>query len=161
MWNKNRSILLTHVIVRACYVLLAAAIVGLPILLKGNFQPVNQLKWTADFIICSFFAVVPAGYVALVCLDKILINVKREVVFSAKNVKLLRIISWACFYAGLIGALTFAIMLIKMIPFVAFLFALANLTLAIAEMFMGLVVRVVKNIFEKAIEIKDENELTI
>lgn len=162
MWNKNKSIMLTHIIVRACYVFLAIAAVGVPILLKSGWRELNVLlAGTSNYLICSLFAVVPAGYVALICLDKILINVKKDVIFNEKNVKLLRTISWACFYAGFVGVILFAILFIKTHFMVMTLFPLAILGLAVAEMFMGLVVRVVKNVFEAAITIKEENELTI
>ena len=155
MWSKNKSILLTHFIVRACYFFLAAAIVGLPILLKSGFYEFDILGQIADYVLWPFYAVAPAGYVALVCLDKLLINVRKEVIFNEKNVKFLRIISWACFYAGLVGLISFTVILVM-----SFMFETLFI-LAIGEMFMGLVVRVVKNIFEEAIEIKNENELTI
>lgn len=161
MWNKNKSILLTQLIVRACYVIFAIALVALPLVLNWGFIELHYLRDTMNYIICSLLAVVPAGYTALICLDKLLINVKKEMVFNEKNVKLLRIISWACFYAGLVGVILFIILCIKTQFLRITLFPLAILALAIAEMFMGLVVRVVKNVFEAAIEIKEENELTI
>ena len=162
MWNKNKSIALTHLIVRACYVFLVITAVGVPILLNSGWRELNVLlAGTSNYLICSLFAVVPAGYVALICLDKLLINVKKETVFNEKNVQLLRIISWACFYAGLVGALSFVILFIKVRFLIDMIFPSIVLVLAVAEMFMGLVVRVVKNVFEAAIEIKEENELTI
>ena len=163
MWNKSKSITLTHLLVRACYVFLAVATVGLPKLMQ-HFRLESLLEAfakTTDYVILSFWAVVPAGYVALICLDKLLDNVKKEMVFNGKNVKLLRIISWACFYAGFIGVVASALMFIQLDSPYDPLFALAIIALAVAEMFMGLVVRVVKNVFEAAIEIKEENELTI
>ena len=161
MWNKNKSIMLTQLIVRACYVIFAAALIAIPFALNWGFIELSYMRETIMYVICSLLAVAPAGYVALICLDKLLINVKREMVFNEKNVKLLRIISWACFYAGLVGVVLFIILCIK-VPFLPItIFPLAVLALAIAEMFMGLVVRVVKNVFEAAIEIKEENELTI
>lgn len=162
MWNKNKSIMLTQLIVRACYVFLAVAAIGVPILLKsGGYRQLWISIESDDYVIYSLFAVVPAGYAALICLDKLLINVKKEMVFNEKNVKLLRIISWACFYAGFVGVTLFSIIFIQTSYLAVTLFPLAILALAIAEMFMGLVVRVVKNVFEAAIEIKEENELTI
>ena len=160
MWNKNKSIALTHLLVRASYVFLAIIAIGMPFFVVHPFE-FEGLGATGDDIVFSLFAVVPAGYVALICLDKLLINVKKEVVFNGKNVKLLRIISWACIYAALVGLITFVIIFIKSDDFINRLFALAIISLAVGEMFMGFVVRVVKNVFEAAIEIKEENELTI
>lgn len=155
MLNKNKSVRITHFIVRVCYALLAAAAVVLPIILNNGFYEFDILGEIKSYIIGPFYAVVPAGYIALICLDKLLINIRKEIVFDSKNVTLLRIISWACFYAGLVGLLSFVIILIMDFMFETLF------VLAIGEMFMGLVVRVVKNVFEAAIEIKEENELTI
>lgn len=105
MWNKDKSVILTQVIVKACYVLLAAlAIVMLWIFLA--FDIMNDI---GKYILGPFYAVVPAGYCALICIDKLLNNVKKSIVFDKKNVKLLRIISWCCFYAAFIGALSVVI----------------------------------------------------
>lgn len=155
MVNKDKSVKLTHFIVRLCYALLGAAAIGLPVIFsKGlyEFEILGQIK---SYIVGPFYAVVPAGYTALICLDRLLINIRKEVVFDLKNVKLLKIISLACFYAGLVGLLSFIIIIIKDFMFETLF------VLAIGEMFMGLVVMVVKNIFEAAIKIKAENDLTI
>ena len=164
MWNKSKSITLTHLLVRACYVFLAIAVIVLPNSLQH--YKLEALGEVADYVTYSFLGVVPAGYAALICLDKLLINVKKEVVFNEENVKLLRAISWLCFFAALVGAITFIIIFIRMHHILGFisassLLALAILALTIGEAFMGLVVRVVKNVFEAAITIKEENELTI
>lgn len=155
MLYNDKSVNLTHFIVRLCYVLLGAVSVLLPIVLyKGlyDFEILGQIK---SYIIGPFYAVVPAGYMALVCLDKLLINIKKEIVFETQNVKLLKIISIACFYAGMIGLISFiAVWLLD------FMFE-TLLVLSMGEFFMALVVSVVKNIFEKAIELKEENDLTI
>ena len=112
MWNKNKSIMLTHFIVRACYVIFAMALISLPFALNRGFLvlPYFRDREIMNCIIGSLLAVVPAGYLALVCIDKLLINVKGESIFNEKNVKLLRIISWACFYAGLVGVVLFLIL---------------------------------------------------
>ena len=92
-----------------------------------------------------------------VCIDKLLINIRNEKIFDNKNVKLLRIISWSCFYAALVGVISYTVIAVIDNPrlFVSFII------LAAGEAFMGLIVRVVKNVFEAAIKLKDENDLTI
>ena len=101
MWNKEKSVLLTQAIVRICYVLLGAAVIVLPFLIKEYDinNRINMLSEFGKYVMGPFYAIVPAGYVALICIDKLLINIKREIVFDNKNIKLLRIISWSCFYA--------------------------------------------------------------
>ena len=106
-------------------------------------------------IFYSFYCVVPAGYTALVCLDKLLTNCRKSIVFDYKNVKLLNIISWACFYSGAVGLAAFIIILLTGTVFETMLI------LAAGEFFMFLVVKVVKFILQGAVEIKEENDLTV
>ena len=75
--------------------------------------------------------------------------------FDYKNVKLLNIISWACFYAGAVGLAAFIIILLTGTVFETMLI------LAAGEFFMFLVVKVVKFILQGAVEIKEENDLTV
>lgn len=153
--TNNRSVKFTHFAVRACYALLTAAAIGLPIILFKGFYEFEILGQIKSYILIPFYLVVPAGYLALVCLDRLLINIRREIIFDTKNVKQLKIISYACLYAGLVGLISFVVIMIM-----GFMFE-TLLVLALGELFMALVVRVVKNIFESAILIKEENELTI
>lgn len=155
MFKKDKSILVTQSIIRFCYLLLAVVSVSLPFLLSNGFFHFEILSQIKSYIIGPFYAVVPAGYVALICLDKLLINIKKEIVFDSKNTKLLNLISIACVYAGLVGLASFIFILIR-----DFMFE-TMLVLSCGEFFMALVVRVVKNVFDAAIELKEENDLTI
>lgn len=159
MWNKERSVLLTQAIVRICYVLLAAAVIILPFVFKeyGSENRISMISELGRYVMGPFYAIVPAGYVALICIDKLLMNIKKELVFDAKNVKLLRVISWSCFYAAVVCVAAFVLIWITF----TYSVGLGLVILAAGAGFMGLVVRVVKNIFEAAIVIKDENDLTI
>lgn len=159
MWNKEKSVLLTQAIVRICYVLLGAAVIVLPFLIKeyDSYNRINMLSELGKYVMGPFYAIVPAGYVALICIDKLLINIKREIVFDNKNIKLLRIISWSCFYAAIVCIISFILISITF----NYGIGIGLILLAAGAGFMGLVVRVVKNIFEAAIKIKDENDLTI
>ena len=155
MWNSDKSVRLTHFIVRACYAVLIALSVTLPILLDKGIFKFDILTEIKDYVLWPFYAVVPAGFLALFCLDRLLANIRKERVFEAKNVKLLRLISYACIYAGFVGLISFIVILTRNFMFETML------VLSAGEFFMGLVVRVVKNIFEAAIKLKYENDLTI
>ncbi|MBQ2868015.1 MAG: DUF2975 domain-containing protein, partial [Firmicutes bacterium] len=74
--------------------------------------------------------------------------IKNEQVFTDENVSLLRRISWCCFLAALITLISSRFYLV---------FGL----IGIAAAFMGLILRVVKNVIQQAVIIKAENELTI
>ena len=88
------------------------------------------------------------GWVCLWALWKLLRNIKSEIVFDKDNVRLLRIISWCCAFAAII----FLVSGVYYAP--CFL-------VAVAAAFMMLIVRVVKNVFQQAIEMKSELDLTI
>ena len=88
------------------------------------------------------------GLVTGVLLLLILLNVKKDSIFVFNNVSYLRACSWLCIIAGLL------------------FFTLGSvywtcLLLGFAAELVGLMLRVVKNIIERAVEIKEENDLTI
>lgn len=155
MYKNDKSVRLTHFAVRFCYVMLTLAAVTLPYLLTSGFFHFEILTQIKDYVIGPFYAVVPAGYVALFCLDRLLGNIRKSRVFDVQNVKLLRLISIACAYAGLVGLISFVVIMLK-----DFMFE-TMAVLSAGEFFVALIVNVVKNVFEKAIEIKEENDLTV
>ena len=79
-----------------------------------------------------------------------------DIVFDNKNIKLLNLLTGCCAYATVVGVVSFIVLLIKThIPFDLLI------VLPSGEAFMTLVVRVVRNVFKKAIEIKEENDLVV
>lgn len=153
--KNDKSIRVTQIAVRICYFLLGAAAILFPTLIDyslHDFEVLSDIKMQA---LPPFYCVVPAGYTALVCLDKLLTNCRKSIVFDYKNVKLLNIISWTCFYAGAVGLAAFIIILLTGTVFETMLI------LAAGEFFMFLVVKVVKFILQGAVEIKEENDLTV
>ena len=93
----------------------------------------------------KFYKVIYALFSKIV---KLLFNIKKDKIFIAANTKYLRRISWCCFavaFITLVGGIFY-------IPFSC---------IAIAAAFVGLMLRVVKNVMQNAVEIKTENELTI
>lgn len=100
-------------------------------------------KMTVTFYLASVF-----GWICLWALWKLLRNIKAELVFTEENVRQLRIISWCCGFAA-------AIFIISGSYYPPFIL------LAVAAAFMMLIVRVIKNVFQQAIEMKSELDLTI
>ncbi|MBQ9228346.1 MAG: DUF2975 domain-containing protein [Eubacterium sp.] len=149
---------LTHFIVRLCYVLLAASVIAFPILMRASeedFYYFVMLAGHGRYLIVPYYLVVPAGYVALICLDKILSNIKKDLVFDSRNIRLLNIITGCCLFAAAVGLVSYVVIaLIYQSIETVFL-------LAAGEAFMALVVRVVRNVLKKAIVIKEENDLVV
>lgn len=106
------------------------------------------------FVILCYLALIPVA-VADVLLIRLLGNVRRSEIFTASAVSKLRGISWCCFAECLIlvgGSIGFNLILIRPYAFLAVAFAAA---------FLGIVLRVVKNVIEEAVAIKSENDYTI
>lgn len=152
MWTKTKSLFLSRILTFAAggvfliltffvpalvkYYESASAAVGL---LKGSiFIPMCVGLYTAELF----------GFIALLSLNRLLVNIGRENVFIKENVSCLRSISWMC----MLAACSFAVMALWRIIFI--------LPALFAAM-LGLILRVLKNVFEKAVEIKSENDFTI
>ncbi|MBR0412719.1 MAG: DUF2975 domain-containing protein [Eubacterium sp.] len=149
---------LTQIVVRVCYFLLAAAVVLFPILMRqqdGDALYFVMIAEHGKYLIFPFYAVVPAGYAALVCLDKLLTNIKHDIVFDERNVIILGTLMWCCLYAALVGIISYVVIALcyKSIETV--------ILLAFGEAFMALVIRVVRDVIKKAIEIKEDNDLVV
>lgn len=152
MWSKTKSLFLSRI--------LTAVTAGLFLILTF-FVPAVAM-WYEDisngigliptsivlpFCICMYIAEF-LGFCALWSLYRLLENINKDKVFIAENTRCLRLISWECMLAGA------AFAVIGLWRFVFFMPAL------MAVMF-GLIMRVLKNVFEKAVEIKSENDYTI
>lgn len=154
---KQKSLKITHIMIKAFYVVLALVTIIPPIVYKGKL-------FDGDIITIYYFtllAAVPAGVVALVCLDRLMNNLKNKIVFDTGNVKKLQTLGWCCFYASLVTLLAFVITSIRCFSVIGIYLYSPLFIIGIGEVFVGLVVRVVMHTFENAIEIKDENDLTI
>ena len=82
-------------------------------------------------------------------LVKLLLLVKRHLVFTDRAVSCLRTISWCCFLEAGLCALS------------AILYFRIHLALFFVAGFLGLVLRVVKNVIEEAVALKAENDFTV
>ena len=147
--SKNASVALSLVCCGIGFLGLIAMAVLLTILLVREdtfpFGAGTARTWMA---LRYFLMLIPVG-VADGFLVKLLLLVKRHLVFTDGAVSCLRTISWCCFIeAGLFvvsGVLFFGI----------------DLVLAFVAGFLGLVLRVVKNVIEEAVALKAENDFTI
>lgn len=81
-------------------------------------------------------------------LFKLLMNVKKELVFTSQSVGLIRGVSWCCFAVCLLFC---GLGLYFQLAFVV----------AFMAVFLGLCLRVTKNVIAEATEIKSENDLTV
>lgn len=159
---QNKSVGILKVIIKICYILLAAVVFVMWFITTGTITwDGDSFKLIEEFQVrllsFPFYAVVPAGYAALVCIDKLLTNIKKDLVFEAETLKYLNIISYACVYASVVGIVSVVISLVSDVYDFIIVFSL----LSLGELFMAIVLQVIKQVFKKAIDIKEENELTI
>lgn len=150
MWNSNKSLKLSCICTRLVMILVIFGAAILPYLMNVYksiaIYYVREIQ-IVPFMVLLYLCCLPA-LVALFSLDKLLANIKKENVFINKNVSYLRIISWCCFTVAIFLALA---------GYFYFLFYLV----AIVAAFIGLILRVVKNVIEQAVLIKAENDFTI
>lgn len=128
-------------------IILVAAAVFAPWLVRQTFIYTDFSGWETYFLITVYAGCVPAALL-LVSLFCLLRRIGCGEVFIQKNVESLRHISWYC----IIGAVISAVSVIYYFPWVM---------VAIAAAFMGLIVRVVKNVVARAVSLQDDADFTI
>ena len=100
------------------------------------------------FVLAVAYAILAVCAVADGMLFFLLLRVRRGLVFTAESVALIRGVSWCGICMGVLFAM------------LGGYFQLAFIV-AFSGVFLGLCVRVVKNVIEEATEIKAENDLTV
>ncbi|MBQ8204131.1 MAG: DUF2975 domain-containing protein [Clostridia bacterium] len=154
MWNKDKSVVLSIVVCFIFVVILTAGLflgpwaVSLWFSAYRGFAELSTMKHMLTLFVFSFYPCAVFAYVTLYSLLRLLFNIRKQEIFITQNARYLRRISWCCFAVALIT-------LIGGIFYIPYCF------IAIAAAFIGLMLRVVKNVMQNAVEIKTENELTI
>lgn len=145
---KKFTLFLSYAFSAIGFVLIAALMVAAPLYRLSfitMFPIAENYFWLV--LLCSY---VILGLMALanVCLVLLLKNVRMDSIFTAKSVQLLRIISWASILAG-----------VASIPL--FFFIKVAIAVTYIALFLGLVLRVIKQVIEKGTMLKDECDSTI
>lgn len=148
-WSRSNSIILS----RVCIGLFAAAgivcAVGAPFAISGIVSRRGmEIQIGSVYFMASFYSLLLPAFAALICLYTLLSNISKGEIFIAGNIKCLRWISWACYLAAGISCLS----VFYYRPFII---------LAAGAGFMGLILRVVKNVFAEAVYMKQEQDYTI
>ncbi len=152
MWNKNKSLFLSRTLTYIGAVITLVVMVVTPDIASWYdtyIEPYGLIKGSimVPFSLTIYFCGVMIIGIT-VSLYRLLTNIKNDRVFVKENTKCLRRISWECMFSGL------ALVIFGLWRYFFFGFAFAFV-------FMGLIMRVLKNVFEKAVEIKSENDFTI
>jgi hypothetical protein len=148
MWDDTKSLKLSILVTRMLMIILVPLLFTLPWLGKVYLElRNNNPELLLNLIVPLYISIIPAA-IALFCLDRMLERISRDEVFVPGNVQAIRIISWCCFAVCLISG-------------IASFFLLPYVFIMAAMFFCGLISRVIKNVFLKAVLIKTENDFTI
>ena len=150
LWTEQKSMHLSRILTIVFAAVVAAADLGgwwlVEFICKNiliDHGTVGRITLLLALYLCS----APA-YVALACLYRLLKNIGTDRVFIAENVVYLHRISLCCALVAVIGLMASPVWY-------------SLILIAAAAAFMGLIVRVVKNVFVRAIGMKDELDYTV
>lgn len=155
LWNSKKSIILTKI----CIIILM--ITSVVMMFFGNYLISRFISMTggtkvnisAEFssyiITCISYTLGIIALFTLFCMLRFVVNLEKDRVFVAQNIKWLRYISYGCLAAGLL------------LIIITIVYHRLFLVISLSALFMMLIVRVIKNAFEQAIEMKEELDLTI
>ena len=146
-WTAKKSLTLTRILTVVTLALAGAALFCIPVMTEwydavSGHEPIRMML-TVCLYLSAFL-----GIAALLGLLRMLDNIAKQNVFVTENATCLRVIAWCCF---LVAAIWIVLAFRRPLAlFVAFMAA-----------FAGLIVRVVKNLLDMAIELREENDFTI
>ncbi len=149
MWSDKKSLNLSKLCILLFMTGLIGTVVSAPWLTRWflGFSRA-ELQGTEPFFLATIYVgAIPAG-IMLYNLFGLLRRIERDQVFVTNNVEHLRQISWSCFTGAGIGVIS------------AFYY-FPWIFVVVAAAFMGLIVRVVKNVLAKAVELQNEVDYTI
>ena len=146
MWNDRKSLGLS----KCCVVLFMAMLVACAIYAPS--EGALMLRIMSDgrrafFLATVYVGCLPAA-VLLVLLYVLLHRIGAGKVFVSENTECLRRISWCCFAGALISL-------------ASSFYWIAWFAVGVSAAFMGLIVRVIKNVVAKAVSLQDDADYTI
>ncbi len=141
---QNKAVKFSLAAVGLCILAAIAAAVAMPWLVK------RFISWETGrtAVLIAYYACLPFVLTALVCLWRLLRNIRAERVFLDANSRLMAVVSWCC-----VGVAAVTLAAFRWYPPLIFI------TLSMA--FLFLILRVVRNCFIAAIALKEENDLTV
>lgn len=148
MKAHTKSARLTLCLTFLILIAVMAAAVTLPCLTDWYIRKTGRKEELRTVIMTVCYICLPAALAALYSLIRLLKNILDGEIFIQGNVLHLRLLSWYC---GAVSLITLA----------AGYFYLPFYLVGLAAVFFTLILRVIKNVFAAAIEIKTENELTV
>ena len=148
MWTKSRSLLLTIIITAVLLFTVTVFAFLAPWIVQFYIDTFNRVNVPVTELLVCFYCCVPFCYVALTVLLGMLLNLRKNRVFTRGNILRMRILSWCSFAIAaicLIGGIWY-------LPFIIVGGAIG---------FIGIIIRVIKAMLACGFEMKNDQELTI
>lgn len=146
MYTSEKSTKLTLIVTYIFFFLLFGMMIFCYPIAQWAIGPGQRISTLAAVI--AFYVCCPAAWIALSGITKILKNVLHDEVFTRETVKILRVLSWCCAFVAFVCT-------------IAFFFYKVFIVFSLGAALMMLILRVLKNVMARAVEIKEENELTV
>lgn len=148
-WNNEKSITLTKVCIGIFVMGYISVLAFCPWLMKQfvTYSFSARGKDVFLFMATVYACAVPLG-VILWNVYRLVAEIGRELIFTKENIRRLRLMSWMCFLVAVICLISMG--------YYVFYFVIAG-----CAAFIGLLLRVIKNVFVRAAQIKEENDFTI
>ena len=148
MLSQTKSAKLSLYLTDFIIALFCAAAFFLPRFTKWYITYMGRPANVRIVVLAVCYTCLPFALLALFSLHRLLKNIMRGDAFVTDNIKQLNVLFLCCAAAAVIS-------------FFSGYFYLPFYIISVAAAFFSLILRVIKNVFRSAIEIKAENELTI
>ena len=146
-WTQKASLRLTTIINWVAFATVVFLMFFIPVMARWYDDVSMTPPIFLPLCICLYLSA-GQGLEVLLTLGRLLHNLNRDRIFVTQNVTCLRIISWCCFGISLVflGLAWFRSL---------------GLLVAFAAAFFGLILRVLKNVFARAVTLQEEADYTI
>lgn len=147
MNRRNVSMLASIIVTTMLLALVVVAVFMLPQIMQVYSIMRGGIDVTS-LMVALYISSVP-GIICIFSLLKLLFNIRKNEIFVKQNVTILQVLSYCCLFVG--------------IEYIAICYSryIAMIFVGFAAIFIGIILRVIKNVFDKAIEIREENDYTI
>ena len=146
--KKDSSVAFTSLAIKAGLILCVISLFVMPYAARVYRELTIMDNDVTVPLLITFYTCAAVGMFILVILDRLINNIRKGNVFIEDNVKYLRILSYACLVISVITLI-----------FAAFRFLACIITFS--SLFFALILRVIKNCFEEAVRLREENDYTI
>lgn len=148
MWTKAYSLRLSSLFTKLFLCILIGGLFFVPWLVNYFVATSEKPEVLVPVMCVAYYTCAGPAALLLLSLDQMLKNLRQGQIFIRQNVRMLRRMSWSC-------------MVVAGICLVSSIFYFPFLLVAAAAGFMGLIIRVLKNVLDEAVALKNESDYTI